>query len=91
MIARLLELLDRPRSLGELGASLETSPSVVEGMLRLLEARGYVGRVGDPLQGCRTGCGACSVRRLCPGSGQAEAPEDWWVLLPERRPAARPG
>ena len=91
MIPRLLELLERPGSPEGLAASLGTSPSVVEGMLRLLEARGYVGRVGDPLQACRSGCGACSLRRLCPGSGQAEAPEAWWVLLPERRAAPGPG
>ena len=61
MIARLLALLEEPRSVGELSARLGAPASAVEGMLKLLESRGYVDRA------CRDSpaCGSCSVKGLC--------------------------
>ncbi len=65
MIERLLELLEAPRSPGELARELGTTGSAVEGMLGLLESRGYVERLCDSPP-C---CGGCAVRNLCPGPG----------------------
>lgn len=73
MIPRLLELLQVPRDSQELARELGATVSAVEGMLRLLEGRGYVGYAYDESPACGTGCGGCSVRRLCPAEGE-EAP-----------------
>lgn len=88
MIPRLLELLEVPRAADELARELGTSISAVEGMLRLLEAKGYVGYAFEESPACGTACGGCSVARLCPARG-AEAPfmKAWRVTSKGRRQA----
>lgn len=90
MIPRLLELLQVPRDARDLARELGASASAVEGMLRLLEARGYVGYAFDDSPACGTGCGGCSVRRLCPAEGE-EAPflKVWRVTAKARKEVRR--
>ncbi len=77
MIERLLELLEAPRSSGQLAHELGTTPSALEGMLGLLESRGYIER----LCASPPSCGGCAVRNLCPSPG-GEAQEIWRRVVP---------
>jgi len=79
VIERLLEMLETPRSLGELARELGTTGSAVEGMLGLLQSRGYVERLCDS----PPSCGGCAVRNLCPTPGAG--PQGVWrrVSRPE--------
>ncbi|GMU56633.1 MAG: hypothetical protein AMXMBFR33_57790 [Candidatus Xenobia bacterium] len=70
---QLLALLERPRTTAELSGELKTDEQAVEGLLSLLGARGYVGKAYDRSPTCGTGCGSCSLQRLCPAKGE-EAP-----------------
>ena len=83
MIDRLLQLLEVPRTRGDLARELGTTPSAVEGVLGLLASRGYVEKVCDRPQACA----ACSVRRLCAAPG-GEPVEVW--RLSDRRPNPGP-
>lgn len=80
MIERLLELLESPRSPGDLARELGTTGSAVEGMLGLLESRGYVERLCQS----SSACGGCAVRNLCPTPGSG--PQGVWRRVP--RPEA---
>ncbi len=83
MTDKLLALLERPRTTAELARELKTDEQAVEGLLSLLSARSYVGKAYDSSPTCGTGCGSCSLQRLCPAKG-VEAP-----FLPVWRLTAR--
>ncbi|MBI3929781.1 MAG: hypothetical protein HY319_29845 [Armatimonadetes bacterium] len=70
---RVLSELQVPRTLEQLARQLEVDPAVVESMLGLLLAKGYVGHAYDRSPTCGTTCGGCSVHNLCPARGE-EAP-----------------
>ncbi len=71
MTARLLALLERPRTLPELARALGVETGTVRALLRQLEARGYVGLAYAEGPACGVACPACSMKRLCPVAGQA--------------------
>lgn len=78
VIERLLSALEQPREVGALAAELDLDQQTLLPLLRMLEARGYVGRAYQNSPSCGTGCGVCSLRNLCPAEGrQAEAVEVW--------------
>ena len=63
MLSKLLELLkdDRPRSLYDLSAALDTTVEMVEAMLERLAQMGYVRQVN----GCDKTCGSCPSSSHC--------------------------
>ncbi len=79
MIGQLLELLAQPRSAAGLARDLGAPVSAVEGMLRLLEARGYV----ESLPPEAPVCGSCAAGRECSALG-AELPLRWVVTAKGR-------
>jgi len=70
MTARLLALLERPRTLPELARALGLETGTVLALLHRLEARGYVGPAYAESPACGVACGGCSLKRLCPVAGQ---------------------
>jgi predicted ArsR family transcriptional regulator len=60
-----LGALTQPRTLAELAHTLEVAPPQLHATLRVLEARGYVTRVG--CAATTSGCGWCSFHATCAG------------------------
>ncbi|NMA26768.1 MAG: DNA-binding protein [Burkholderiales bacterium] len=76
MIESLLEKLEFPRSPDDLARELGTTGSVVEGMLELLESRGYVERLCQS----SSSCGGCAVVKMCPIP--VAGPQGLWRRIP---------
>jgi predicted ArsR family transcriptional regulator len=80
MLERLLNLLRDPRthSLVDLASALDTSPEMVQAMLKDLERMGYVRQV----TGCAQNCSGCPMNSSCTLAG----PTRIWALVERHEP-----
>ena len=80
MVYEVLQHLRTPATTSGLALAMGANREVIEGLLEQLEARGYVARAFEGSSACPSGCGSCSVQRLCPSSGEAAPVVPVWRL-----------
>ena len=86
MIYELLERLKQaPATTAGLALAVGSPQEVVEAALEQLRERGYVAQAYEGADACSSGCGSCSVQRLCPTSGQSQPATAVWRVT-ERIP-----
>ena len=90
MVYEVLQQLRTPATASGLAVTLGSNREVIEAVLEQLEGRGYVARAFEGSNACPSGCGSCSVQRLCPSSGEAAPVVPVWRLT-ERGAKATPG
>ncbi len=91
MVYEVLQQLRTPSTASGLALALAANREVVEAVLEQLEGRGYVARAFEGSTACPSGCGSCSVQRLCPSSGEAAPVVPVWRLTGLGLKAAIPG
>ena len=73
-------LHQRPLTLEQLCQRLGFPRGQLESALRILQRGQYVDQAIPDMGACHTGCGACNVKRLCPGHLNSAPQGETWRL-----------
>jgi len=91
MVYEVLQQLRTPATASGLALALGANREVIDGVLEQLERRGYVAQAFEGSQACSSGCGSCSVQRLCPSSGETAPVVTVWRLTERGAASMTPG